>query len=62
MCGSISEHLVCENMIVKKNSVLHTASLARLGYKEDINNEPYDYDSKTPVVGDTFGKIGRAHV
>jgi hypothetical protein len=48
MCGSISEHLVCENMIVKKNSVLHTASLSHLGYKEDINNEPYDYDSKTP--------------
>ncbi|MDD3663232.1 MAG: hypothetical protein PHT84_05215, partial [Candidatus Pacebacteria bacterium] len=54
MCGSISEHLVCESMIVKKNSVLHTASLSHLGYKEDINNEPYDYDSKTPEAGDNF--------
>ena len=51
MCGSISEHLVCENMIVKKNSVLHTASLSHLGYKEDINNEPYDYDSRPSVGG-----------
>ena len=51
MCGSISEHLVCENMIVKKNSVLHTASLSHLGYKEDISSEPYDYDSRPSVDG-----------
>ena len=57
MCGSISEHLVCENMIVKKNSVLHTASLSHLGYKEDINNEPYDYDSKTPEAGDNYLEV-----
>lgn len=57
MCGSISEHLVCENMIVKKNSVLHTASLSHLGYKEDINNEPYDYDSKTPEISGTYLEV-----
>lgn len=58
MCGSISEHLVCENMIVKKNSVLHTPSLSHLWYKEDyIYGGPYDYDSKTPVISGNYLEV-----
>lgn len=57
MCGSISEHLVCENMIVRKNSVLHTASLSHLEYNEDTLFTPYDYDSRTPEIGYTYLEV-----